>query len=214
MWAWSGGCEAHSTPVTGRGGRHGNCRVISVLLLVMGGRAAGRLILHPDAPLGGPPPPCPVSWSCPRPESTPQIRSYLRPSISSALCALHAHQLHRTGTPHSYRIHRSMHTRQLHRMPATQDGGPTPATQDGDPTCMRATQDGTLHSYWLHRTGPHTSYTGRDPAFMVATQDRDPTPTPATQVHARTPPTQDGGPTPATQDSPPPTLVAQLQCCP
>lgn len=24
MWAWSGGCEAHSTPVTGRGGRHGN----------------------------------------------------------------------------------------------------------------------------------------------------------------------------------------------
>ena len=73
MWVWGGGCEAHSTLVMGRGGRHGNCRVISVLLLVMGGRAAGRLILHPDAPLGSPPPPCPVSWGCPRPGSTPNL---------------------------------------------------------------------------------------------------------------------------------------------
>ena len=73
MWVWGGGCEAHSTPVMGRGGRHGNCRVICMLLLVMGSRAAGRLILHPDAPLGSPPPPCPVSWGCPRPGSTPNL---------------------------------------------------------------------------------------------------------------------------------------------
>lgn len=114
MWAWGGGCEAHSSPVMGRGGRHGNCRVISVLLLVMGGRAAGRLILHPVAPLGSPPPPCPVSWSCPRPGSTPP--TWQLPETFHQLCPLclacmpatqnrAPHQLHRTGAPHQ--LHRT-----------------------------------------------------------------------------------------------------------
>lgn len=134
---------------------------------------------------GGPSSPCPVSWSCPRPESTPQIRS---PETLHQLCPLCPARTPATqdGDPHSYRIHRSMHTRQLHRMPATQDGAPhTSYTGRGphmhesytgwDPALILATQNGAPHQ--LHRTGPriHGGYTGQGPPHPHRLQ-----------VHART----------------------------